>query len=113
MGIYQVTSWEQKEDGTMTSKLSANEVSIVSHILDRCNSLLDNISECTSIMSNNNIIENEAEYLDQISTYSEDIIEKIKQLELPNVAPIISELTDARPGVGVNNLEVKERLVEM
>ena len=88
-------------------------MSIVSHILDSCNSLLDHISECTSIMSNNKIIKNEAEYIDQISTYSENIIEKRKQLELPNVAPIISKLTDAGPGVGVNNLEVKARFVEM
>ena len=64
-------------------------------------------------MSNNNIIENEDVYIDKIPTYSENIIEKIKQLELPNVAPIISEVTDAGPGVGVNNLEVKARFAEM
>ena len=64
-------------------------------------------------MSNNNIIENEDVYIDKISTHSENIIEKIKQLELPNVAPIISELTDAGPGVGVNNLEVKASFAEM
>ena len=38
-------------------------------------------------------------------------MEKIKQLELPSVAPIIS--VDAGPGVGVNNLEIKARFVEM
>ena len=95
------------------NNLFANELSIVSHVLDSCNSFLDYISECTSIMSNNNIIENEDVYKDKISTHSENIIEKIKQLELPNVAPIISELTDAGPGVGVKNLEVKARLTEM
>ena len=41
------------------------------------------------------------------------MIEKIKQLKLPNVAPIISLLTDAGQGVGVNNLEVKARFAEM
>ena len=63
-------------------------------------------------MSNNNIIENEDVYIDKISTYSENIIEKIKQLELTHVAPIISELTDAGPGVGINSLEVKARFAE-
>ena len=43
----------------MTKKsLFANELSIVSHVLDSCDSFLDYISECTSIISNN-IIENE------------------------------------------------------
>ena len=74
---------------------------------------MDYISECTSIMSNNNIIENEDVHIDKISTYSENIIEKIKQLELQNVAPIISELTDAGPGVGVNNLKVKARFADV
>ena len=42
-----------------------------------------------------------------------DILNKIVEYELPIFCPIVSELTDAGPGVGVTNFEVKFRFAEI
>ena len=52
-------------------------------------------------------------YIKGVATSCQDILTTIQNLELPSVKPRWCDLTDAGPGVGVSNFEVKFRNAEM
>ena len=56
-----------------------------------------------------NIIEKYSPIIDS----AKELLALIDKLQLPSFCPIVSELTDAGPGVGVNNTEVKFRFAEI
>ena len=56
-----------------------------------------------------NIIEKYSPIIDS----AKELLALIDKLQLPSFCPIVSELTDAGPGVGVNNNEVKFRFAEI
>lgn len=81
-----------------------------------------------TLLSIYGIIENARSVLSSIEDFSEDtfkdvierliihcniILDLLVTFKLPEVKPVIAEYTDAGPGVGVSNLEVRFRMAEM
>ena len=52
------------------------------------------------------------EAYDELQAQAQEILDRLKSLRLPQVKPRWAEFTDAGPGVGVNNIDVKFRTAE-
>lgn len=53
------------------------------------------------------------EAYDELQAQAQEILDCLKSLRLPQVKPRWAEFTDAGPGVGVNNIDVKFRSAEL
>lgn len=53
------------------------------------------------------------EAYDELQAQAQEILDRLQSLRLPQVKPRWAEFTDAGPGVGVNNIDVKFRSAEL
>ena len=96
-----------------TINVYPHEARLVNQVIALCHSFIRFTAQFISETNERKVIDNETYYLNGVSLHTKVISKEIEKLAPAVHLPIISELTDAGPGVGVSNLEVKARFVEL
>ena len=104
------------EEQWMSEKEKEKPVRIllVDSVLDMCQNLTNEFIELELMFYSKESLMNDtpAKYV-RVKALCHHILNKIAAYELPIFCPIVSELTDAGPGVGVTNFEVTFRFAEI
>ena len=96
-----------------TMNVYPHEATLVNQVIGPCHSFIHFAAWFISETNERKIIDDETYYLNGVSLHTKVISKEIEKLALAVHLPIISELTDAGPGVGVSNYEVKARFAEL
>ena len=99
------------QNGTMN--VYPHEATLVNQVICLCHSFIHFTAQFISETNERKIIDDETYYLNRVSLHTKVISEEIEKLAPAVHIRIISELTDVGLGVGVSNLEVKARFVEL
>ena len=92
-----------------------SEIALASEVFDICQGAIEISNNIEHHLQTENVAGNTnlPDMYENISGVLSQVINKINLIELPLVKPVITEETDAGPGVGVSNMEVKFRFTEL
>ena len=92
-------------------EISETDTALVNNIQS---SLTPLINHCTNIVEQLKMeTRPETDSFEELQSQAGKVLNQLNSLKLPPVKPRWAEFTDAGPGVGVNNVEVKIRSAEL
>lgn len=102
-----IEEWVEEKRG-----LPGNEIAVGSEVLDRVHIIVDRVEEVTVALSastGNRLWQGYCSFIKSCANF----LQFLSRFRLPEPCPQLLELTDAGPGVGVSNFEVRMYLYNM